>query len=135
VNDKLLEAWTPASMVSAMTGEAVVTKGSPMKLRNLDVVNVVLNRTASRKETESGVYPSGLRGLEVTFPPLDPNDAGSNPEVVEFLRTEKFRERSPPGGTLSRLTRVVDLLHVKGPHVPEGNIWAKLVRILPVQRS
>jgi hypothetical protein len=30
---------------------------------------------------------SGLRGLEVTFPPLDPSDAGSNPaEVVEFLR-------------------------------------------------
>jgi hypothetical protein len=29
---------------------------------------------------------SGLRGLEVTFPPHDPSDAGSNPaEVVEFL--------------------------------------------------
>jgi hypothetical protein len=38
--------------------------------------------------------PSGLRGLEVTFPPHDPSDAGSNPtEVVEFLRTEKFREQ------------------------------------------
>jgi hypothetical protein len=50
---------------------------------------------------------SGLRGLEVTFPPHDPSDAGSNPaEVVELLRSEKFRERSPPGGTLSRLTRV-----------------------------
>jgi hypothetical protein len=37
---------------------------------------------------------SGLRGLEVTFPPHDPSDAGSNPaEVVEFLRTEKFREQ------------------------------------------
>jgi hypothetical protein len=79
---------------------------------------------------------SGLRGLEVTFPPLDPSDAGSNPaEVVQFLRTEKFRERSPPGGTLSRLTRVVDLLHGKEPHVPKGNRWAKLVRFLPVQRS
>jgi hypothetical protein len=79
---------------------------------------------------------SGLRGLEVTFPPLDPSDAGSNPaEVVEFLRAEKFRERSPPRGTLSRLTRVVDLLHVKEPHVPKGSHWVKLVRILPVQRS
>jgi hypothetical protein len=64
---------------------------------------------------------SGLRGLEVTFPPHDPSDAGSNPvEVVEFLRTEKFGERSPPGGTLSRLTRVVDLLNVKEPHVLRG---------------
>jgi hypothetical protein len=64
---------------------------------------------------------SGLHGLEVTFPPHDPSDAGSNPaEVVEFLRTEKFRERSPPGGTVSRLTRVVDLLHVKEPHAPRG---------------
>jgi hypothetical protein len=53
----------------------------------------------------------------------------------EFLRTEKFRERSPPGGTLSRLTRVVDLLQVKEPHVPKGNRWAKLVRIFTVQRS
>jgi hypothetical protein len=80
--------------------------------------------------------PGGLRGLEVTFPPLDPSDAGSNPaEVVEFLRTEKFKERSPPGGTLSRLTRVVDLLHVKDPQVPKGNRWAKLVRIFTVQRS
>jgi hypothetical protein len=52
---------------------------------------------------------SGLRGLEVTFPPHDPSDAGSNPtEVVEFLRTEKFREQ------------VADLLHVKEPHVPRG---------------
>jgi hypothetical protein len=79
---------------------------------------------------------SGLRGLEVTFPLLDPSDAGSNPaEVVEFLRTEIFRERSPPGGALSRLTRVVDLLHVKEPHVPKGNRWAKLVSIFTVQRS
>jgi hypothetical protein len=31
------------------------------------------------------------RGLEVTFPPHDPSDAGSIPaEVVEFFRTEKF---------------------------------------------
>jgi hypothetical protein len=37
---------------------------------------------------------SGLRSLEVAFPPHDPSDAGSNPtEVVEFLRTEKFREQ------------------------------------------
>jgi hypothetical protein len=37
------------------------------------------------------VYQSGLRGLEVTFPPHDPS---SNPaEVVEFLTMEKFREQ------------------------------------------
>jgi hypothetical protein len=44
-----------------------------------------------------GVYMhiSGLRGLEVTFPHHDPSDAGSNPaEVVEFLRTEKFRKQT-----------------------------------------
>jgi hypothetical protein len=36
-------------------------------------------------------YLSGLRGLEVAFPPHGPREAGSNPaEVVEFLRTEKF---------------------------------------------
>jgi hypothetical protein len=76
---------------------------------------------------------SCFRGLEVTFPPHDPIDAGSNPaEVVEFLRTEKFRERSPTGGTLSRLTRVVDLLHVKEPQAPEGDHWAKL-SVFPVQ--
>jgi hypothetical protein len=35
---------------------------------------------------------SGLRGLEVTFAPHDPSDAGSNPaEVVELLRKEKFK--------------------------------------------
>jgi hypothetical protein len=32
-----------------------------------------------------------FRGLEVTFPPHDPSDAGSIPaEGVEFFRTEKF---------------------------------------------
>jgi hypothetical protein len=36
-------------------------------------------------------YLDGLRGLEVTFPPHDPSDAGSIPaEVVEFFRAEKF---------------------------------------------
>jgi hypothetical protein len=36
------------------------------------------------------IVSSGLRGLEVTFPPYDPSDAGSIPaEVVEFF-TEKF---------------------------------------------
>jgi hypothetical protein len=39
------------------------------------------------------ILKSGLRSLEVTSPPHDSSDAGSNPaEVVEFLRTEKFRE-------------------------------------------
>jgi hypothetical protein len=41
------------------------------------------------------MYDSGgLRSLVVAFPPHDSSDAGSNPaEVVEFLRTEKFREQ------------------------------------------
>jgi hypothetical protein len=72
---------------------------------------------------------SGLRSLGVTFPPHDSSDMGSNPaEVVEFLRTEKFREQSPPGGTLSCLIRVVNLLHVKEPQAPEQNY-----RPFPVQ--
>jgi hypothetical protein len=67
------------------------------------------------------------------FPPHDPSDAGSIPaEVVEFFRTEKFRERSPSEGTLSCLTRVVHLLHVKEPQVPKGNRWG-ILRIFPVQ--
>jgi hypothetical protein len=37
---------------------------------------------------------SGLRSLEIAFPPHDSSNAGSNPaEVVEFLRTDKFREQ------------------------------------------
>jgi hypothetical protein len=81
------------------------------------------------------VAGSGLRGLEVTFPHHDPSDAGSNPaEVVEFLRTEKFRERSPPGGTLSRLTRVVDLLHIKVPQVLKGPL-SKIIGISRPKQS
>jgi hypothetical protein len=75
---------------------------------------------------------SGLRGREVTFPPHDPSDTGLIPaEVVEFFRTEKFGN-SPSEGTLSCLTRVVDLLHVKEPQVPKGYRWAKL-RTFPLQ--
>jgi hypothetical protein len=82
------------------------------------------------------MFRSGLRGLEVTFPPHDPSDVGSNPaEVVEFLRTEKFRERSPSEGTLSRLIRVVDLLHVKEPQAPEGDHWAKFAPPSPSKQS
>jgi hypothetical protein len=82
------------------------------------------------------VLGSGLRGLEVTFPPHDPSDAGSNPaEIVEFLRTEKFREQSPSEGTLSRLTRVVDLLHVKETQAPEGDHWAKFTHISRPSRA
>jgi hypothetical protein len=37
---------------------------------------------------------SGLRSLGVAFSPHDSSDAGSNPaEVVEFIRSEKFREQ------------------------------------------
>jgi hypothetical protein len=45
----------------------------------------------------------GLRSLGVTFPPHDSSDAGSN----------------PARGTLSCLTRVVNLLHVKEPQAPK----------------
>jgi hypothetical protein len=38
----------------------------------------------------------------------------------------KIREQSPSEGTLSCLTRVINLLHVKEPQVPKGNRWAKL---------
>jgi hypothetical protein len=79
------------------------------------------------------ILHSGLRRLEVTFPPHYPSDAGSIPaDVVEFFRTEKFGNKNPSEGTLSCLTRVVDLLHVKDPQVPKGNRWAKL-RTLSVQ--
>jgi hypothetical protein len=78
---------------------------------------------------------SGLRGLEVAFPPHDPSDAGSNPaEVVEFLRTEKFRERSPSEGTLSRFTRVVDLLHVKDPQSSQRELLGKIADIFPFKK-
>jgi hypothetical protein len=62
----------------------------------------------------------GLRGLEITFPPHEPSDAGSIPA------DGKIREQSPSEGTLSCLTRVGDLLHVKEPQVPKGNRWTKL---------
>jgi hypothetical protein len=71
----------------------------------------------------------GLRNLGVTFPPHDSSDA----EVVEFLRTEKFREQVLRWATLSRLTRVVDLLHVKEPQAPRGPL-SKINRPFPVQK-
>jgi hypothetical protein len=62
-------------------------------------------------------YSVVMFGLGVTFPPHYSSDAGSNPaEVVEFL----IQGTSPPGGTLSCLTRVVNLLHVKEPQAPRG---------------
>jgi hypothetical protein len=43
---------------------------------------------------EIGWDINGLRSPEVAFPPHDSSDAGSNPaQVVEILRTEKFREQ------------------------------------------
>jgi hypothetical protein len=69
-------------------------------------------------------FPCQLRdllSLGVMFPPHDSSDAGSNPaEVIESLRTEKIQGTSPPGGTLSCLTRVENLLHVKEPQAPRG---------------
>jgi hypothetical protein len=72
---------------------------------------------------------SGLRGLEVTFPPHDQSDAGSIPS-----EDRKIRGKSPSEGTLSCLAHVVDLLHVREPQVPKGNRWAKL-RTYPVQED
>jgi hypothetical protein len=55
---------------------------------------------------------SGLRSLEVAFPRRDSSDAGSNPaEVVEFLRTEKFREQVLRKG-----------LHVEEPQAPRVHL-------------
>ena len=52
-----------------------------------------LKRTP-RVQTDITSGFSGLRSLEVTFPPHDSRYAGSNPaEVVEFLWAEKFREQ------------------------------------------
>jgi hypothetical protein len=50
VNDKLLKAWNLACKVSAMIREARITRGSPIKLCILDVMNVVLNGAAARKQ-------------------------------------------------------------------------------------
>jgi hypothetical protein len=74
---------------------------------------------------------SGLRSVGVTFPPHDSSDAGSNPaEGVVFLRAEKFREQVLREGTLSCLTRVVDLLHVKEPQAPRGPL-SKIIGHFP----
>jgi hypothetical protein len=72
-------------------------------------------------------FLSGLRSLRVTFPPHNSSDAGSNPaEVAEFL--------SPPGGTLSWLARVVNLLHVKEPQAPKGPL-SKIICHFPSKVS
>jgi hypothetical protein len=43
-------------------------------------------------------FQSGLRGLEVTFPPLAPSDAGSNPaEVVEIFKDGKIQGTESSG--------------------------------------
>jgi hypothetical protein len=41
---------------------------------------------------------------------------------------------SPPGGTLSCLTRVVDLLHVKEPQAPRGPL-SKIIGYFPSKQS
>jgi hypothetical protein len=64
---------------------------------------------------------SGLRSLGVTFPPHDSNDG-------------KIQGTSPPGGTLSCLTCVVNLLHVKEPQDPRGPL-SKIIGHLPSKVS
>jgi hypothetical protein len=39
-----------------------------------------------------------------------------------IFKDGKIQGTSPPGGTLSRLTRVVHLLHVKEPQAPRGSL-------------
>jgi hypothetical protein len=61
------------------------------------------------RETHVNIYckASGLRGLEVTFPPLDPSDAGSNPaEVVDgkIEGTESSGRDFKPFDPCSRFT-------------------------------
>jgi hypothetical protein len=41
-------------------------------------------------------------------------------EGLVVFKDGKFQGTSPPGGTLSCLTRVVNLLHVKEPQTPRG---------------
>jgi hypothetical protein len=47
-----------------------------------------------------------------------------------IFKDGKIQGTSPPGGTLSRLTRVIDLLHVKEPHAPRGPL-SKTADIFP----
>jgi hypothetical protein len=58
-------------------------------------LSVYLHDTIFDSFTNNVSLPhSVVRSLQVAFPPHDSSDAGSNPaEVVEFLRTEKFREQ------------------------------------------
>jgi hypothetical protein len=49
----LLEAWNPASKMSAMTGETHMAGRNLIKRCIIDVSNVVLNGVSTRKEIES----------------------------------------------------------------------------------
>ena len=58
----------------------------------------------------------GLSGLGVPWSPRDPRFAGSKPaEVDGFFQDVKILSTSPPGGTLSRGSRVWDFRLVKEP--------------------
>ena len=60
----------------------------------------------------------GLDDLEVTCLSRDPRFAGSNPAKVDgFFEDVKILNTSPPGGTLSRGSRVWDFRLVKEPQV------------------
>jgi hypothetical protein len=52
------------------------------------------------------------------------------PEWRRIFKDGKIQGTSPPWGTLSRLTRVVDLLHVKEPQAPRGPL-SKITGHLP----
>jgi hypothetical protein len=100
---------------------------SPSLLRNSFAERVMEFRIGcSRKYMQGSSFFSGLRSLEVAFPPHDSSDAGSNP--AEFVG--KIQGTSPPGGTLSCLTRVVNLLHVNEPQAPRGPV-SKIIGHFP----
>jgi hypothetical protein len=71
----------------------------------------------------------GLRSLGVTFPPHDSSDAGFKPDGVRrIFKDGKIQGTSPPGRTLSCLTRVVNLQAPRGP-------LSKFYRPFPVQNK
>ena len=68
-----------------------------------------------------------LGGLGVTCSPWDPRYAGSNPaEVDGFCQDVKILSISPPGGTLSWGSRVLDFRLVKEPQPWKNRSLSKI---------
>jgi hypothetical protein len=74
---------------------------------------------------------SGLRSLGVAFPAHDWFKPGGGRRI---FKDGKIQGTSPLGGTLSCLTRVVDLLHVKEPQTPRVPL-SKIIGHFPSKQS